>query len=434
MTVTAQMGSLEAKAPVRWMHWLLMSILVPAAIGCGIAWGAWGGSWTPALAMLLPMVWCITPSRPSAWALATAYHLTVVRFIPEFAGTWFGSIEIGVLLWLGQGALCGLGWALAWTSRPGLLATLVAWGLVLVLTLCPPLATILPGHPLMAVGYLLPGMAWVGVAIYVVGTAGLLVLLRVHLPLRASAHRGQILVLLCIAGALLVLGDRTDPDAGRVVGKVGALTTRWGGFPARDSLEVMQRIDKIGRATRSLAGGEGEISTVVFGESVLGIYDPSLYGPLELDVLRDARAAGQTVVVGADLPINGGVLQKSALIFLADGASSYVVARQPVPFAEWAPWRDTGTYEVNWLGTSVASIGGGVKARIVFCYEEYIPALHLLSEAREDHHMVVVLSNLWAAGPLADEIQRAHTEGMARLFSRPWVRAVNFPNAAPNGA
>ena len=40
--------------------------------------------------------------------------------------------------------------------------------------------------------------------------------------------------------------------------------------------------------------------------------------------------------------------------------------------------------------------------------------------------MSLVLANLWAAGPLADEIQKAHTEGMARLFRRPWVRAVNF--------
>ena len=127
-------------------------------------------------------------------------------------------------------------------------------------------------------------------------------------------------------------------------------------------------------------------------------------------------------------------MQKAALVFRADGSSSYVVARQPVPLAEWAPWREQGTYEIDWFANSVASIGGGVKARVVFCYEEYIPILHLISEAREEHNMVLVLANLWAASSLADEIQRAHTEGMARLFRRPWVRAVNFPAPLRDGA
>lgn len=438
MTTTARYGAAgaEPQLPLNLAQWVFLSILLPGLLGALLAWAAWGGLDLPALALLFPLVWCLAPSRLASWVLASAYHLTVIRFIPEFAGNWFGSKEIGLALWLGQGAACGLGWALAWTTRSGIPATLQSWLLALVLTLLPPLAMILPGHPLMAVGYLLPGTAWVGVALYVAGTAVLLVLLRVQIgrkfPLRTLQL--QALALLVAAGALLLFADKADDQAGKVVGKIGALTTRWGGFPARDSLEVMLRIDKIGRATRSLAGGEGEISTVVFGESVLGIYDPSLYAPFESDVLKDARAAGQTVVVGADLPVKGGVLQKAALIFRADGSSSYVVARQPVPFAEWAPWSQKGTYEIDWLGTSVVNVGGGVRARVVFCYEEYIPMLHLMSEAREDHHMVVVLANLWAAGPLADEIQKAHTEGIARLFRRPWVRAVNFPLAPSVGA
>ena len=416
------------KSPQSILVWIAQTLVVPAGIGIALAMAAWGNGLTPALAMLLPVFWGIAPTRAAAWVLTTAYHLTVIRFIPDFAATWFGSEQTGFAIWLAQGALCGLGWALAWTARTGAVATLLSWALVLALTLLPPLGMILPGHPLMTVGYLMPGMGWAGIALYVAGTAILLLVLRVQTPRRAGGRTALVQggVALALTAMMLLAADRPDPEAGRVVGKVGALTTRWGGFPARDSLEVAQRIEKIGRATRSLAGGEGEITTVVFAESVLGIYDPSLYLPLETDVLKDARAAGQTVVVGADLPVAGGILQKSALVFRADGSSSYIVARQPVPFAEWAPWSEKGTYEIDWFANSVASIGGGVKARVVFCYEEYIPILHLISEAREEHNMVLVLANLWAAGPLADEIQKAHTEGMARLFRRPWVRAVNF--------
>ena len=424
------------KAPHRILRWMVQSIVTPATIGIALAIAAWGNGLTPALAMLLPVFWGISPTRAAAWVLTAAYHLTVIRFIPDFAATWFGSETTGFAIWIAQGTLCGLGWAVAWTGRNGAAATLLSWALVNALTLLPPLGMILPGHPLMTVGYLMPGMGWAGIVLYVAGTAVLLLALRGHTP-RQLGGRAVLVqggVALALTAVIMLAAERPDPEAGRVVGRVGALTTRWGGFPARDSLEVGQRIEKIGRATRSLVGGEGEITTVVFAESVLGIYDPSLYLPLETDVLKEARAAGQTVVVGAELPVAGGVLQKSALVFRSDGSSSYVVARQPVPFAEWAPWSEKGTYEIDWFANSVVSIGSGVKARVVFCYEEYIPILHLISEAREEHNMILVLANLWAAGPLADEIQKAHTEGMARLFHRPWVRAVNFRAALSDGA
>ena len=64
---------------------------------------------------------------------------------------------------------------------------------------------------------------------------------------------------------------------------------------------------------------------------------------------------------------------------------------------------------------------------MTFCYEEYMPILSLIDEAAYDHNMVVVLSNLWATkDPLSSLVQGAHTQGMALLFGRRWVRAVNY--------
>ena len=56
-----------------------------------------------------------------------------------------------------------------------------------------------------------------------------------------------------------------------------------------------------------------------------------------------------------------------------------------------------------------------------------MPILSLIDEAAYDHNMVVVLSNLWATkDPLSSLVQGAHTQGMALLFGRRWVRAVNY--------
>jgi len=404
--------------------------IVSSVAGFVLAWLAWGPDRTPGLSLLLPVCWVFASSRTSAWLLTSSYHLGVTRFLPDFAGRWFESTVMGWSFWLAMGALCGLAWAISWTKRRDALAVSASWLGVLVLTLVPPFAMVLPGHPVVALGYVVPGAGWVGVGGYFVGMGLLLILARRPGGVSSATKAGyvRLVVGVAMAGFIFIVGDKPEPSAGKVVGKIGALETHWGGFPKRDSLEVVQRIVKIGRASRSLVGGEGEISTLVVAESVLGVYDPSLYPVLDIEVLKDMRTTGQSLVVGADIFASEKVLQKAALAFRADGSSGYVVARQPVPVAEWAPWGQAATYDLDWTAVSVLNIGGGVKARIMFCYEEYIPMLHLISEAREEQHMVVVMANLWAASdPLANEVQAAHTEGMAKLFRRPWVRAVNFP-------
>lgn len=88
-------------------------------------------------------------------------------------------------------------------------------------------------------------------------------------------------------------------------------------------------------------------------------------------------------------------------------------------------------FPADWLAGGTVHLGGQVKARIMFCHEEWMPALHLLTEAREDHEMIIAMANLWAAkDPLAAHVQAAHTQGMALLFRRPFVRAVNAQRQA----
>ena len=191
----------------------------------------------------------------------------------------------------------------------------------------------------------------------------------------------------------------------------------------------MTRLGQISRATLALSGGEGEVRTVVFAESSLGVYDPTMFPAVKRDILSKIEKTGQTVVVGVDLEQGPGRLSKVALVLRPDGTSSYAASRQPIPVVEWSPW-SRPTYAMNWLANSTVNVGSGVNARVMFCYEEYIPALHLISELQGDNHMVIAVANLWASNnPLTNFVQSAHTEGMARLFGRHWVRAVNFPKS-----
>lgn len=414
-----------------------VGLSIAGALGVVLAISAWGPGRTPALALLLPLLWVLSPSRMFAMVLVATYHLGVSRFLPGFASVWFDSLAAGYLIWLGHSFICGLAWALCWPSRATTTRVVLGMVVVSLVTLLPPVALVLAGHPIVGMGYIMPGSAWVGVGLYMLAMPAAAWLLRVKTETVPAPWKWPVrTALLVLAFIVLEVGGSVpDPQAGKVAGAVGALESRWGAYPQRGSLEVMLRIGQIGMATQKLSGGQGELQTVVFPESVIGVYDPTVFPAVKREILNKTIKTGQTVVIGADLEDGNGGLQKAALIFRPDGTSSYVVARQPVPLAEWAPWRKREYFSPDWLSKDTAAIGGGIVARFVFCFEEYIPALHLLSEWRGEHQMIVVLSNLWASNdPLTSSIQASHTEGMARLFNRPWVRALNLAKPPGNGA
>lgn len=423
--------SLGMADPVSWSWTRLFIPLLGAVLGGTLAVLAWGLGRTPAVSLLMPVLWILMPSRASAFALAATYHMMVVRFLPELAGTWFDSGLVGFLLWVGLGVISGLAWAICWPRSGRPVRVVVSSIAVMLVLLMPPVAMALPGHPLIGVGFLVPGTGWVGVGGFFVAVAGACWFFRCWLPGFVGERKWLIWTAVLAIGTMIwSAGGIPDPDKGKIAGRVGALTSMWGRFPDRDSVEVMQRIGKIGLATAKLAGGDDGIDTVVFPEAVLGIYDPSLYPAMEQEVLRKTKVSGQTVVVGADLESGANTYRGVAIVFRPGGSSSYIAARMTVPVAQWAPWSNKAHFPSDWLGKSTLDVGGGIRARFMFCFEEYLPLLHLLSEAREDHVLVIAMANLWASDdPLASFVQGAHTEGMARLFNRRWVRAVNLAKA-----
>lgn len=432
MSAATELNVIGPFGTTRQPAWLrLGSIPLAACLGAFLGLLAWGEARTPALALLLPLLWIAMPSRMAVFALTTAYHLAVIRFLPLFAGTWYESTATGTLMWFLTCILCGMAWAVCWTPSRKTAVVLSRSLLAIVVTMVPPIGSILPGHPIVGMGYMAGGTSWFGVILFVVYFLGASWLIRVAAPSRLkqwSPH--AVWGLLVVAAVVLgVRGAVPNPSAGKLAGPVGALESKWGPYPKRGSLEVMTRLGQISRATLALSGGEGEVRTVVFAESSLGVYDPTMFPAVKRDILSKIEKTGQTVVVGVDLEQGPGRLSKVALVLRPDGTSSYAASRQPIPVVEWSPW-GRPTYAMNWLANSTVNVGSGVNARVMFCYEEYIPALHLISELQGDNHMVIAVANLWASNnPLTNFVQSAHTEGMARLFGRHWVRAVNFPKS-----
>ena len=381
------------------------------------------------MGLLFPMLWAMSASRWAAFAMAAAYSMTVVRFLPGLAGNWFGSPALGLLCWTGVGTASGAFWGLLRPKQSAVLPEACATLAGLLLSLLPPMGALFPGHPVVCWGFLLPGWGWAGVATMTVVTVIVTTVIGYAKSFRSGAAAAWI-VLAAAAVALSAQGATTAPDSGEPPAGIVGIKTAWGGFPAYGSVEVAERLRRIGNALDD--AGLKAARTVVVPEAIIGLYDESLDNVIELEVVRRIRRTGQTVVLGADVRDGDGRFRNIALVLRPDGSRSIVSARQTTPVAQWRPWSDTMHFPANWLASSTVTVGDNLQARIMFCHEEWMPVLHLLSEAREEQQLVIAVANLWATqDPLASHLQGAHTEGMARLFGRQFARAVNDGKTLP---
>ena len=398
-----------------------------ALFGIALAFTAWSPGRSSAMGLLFPMLWVMSISRVAALVFAAAYAMTVVRFLPNFAGNWFDSPALGWACWIGVGIASGGLWGLLWPAKSNPLRVAVATFAALVLSLMSPVGALFPGHPVASWGFAWPGSGWLGIAALSLGTATAAAALRLAASLRNGTDYAW-LALAIAAIALAVFGIKPDPQEGGRAGSVVGINTAWGGFPSYGSLDVAERLRRIGATVDSLYADAA--LTLVFPEAILGLYDSSLDDAIELEIGRKIRRTGQTVVLGADMDAGGGRFVNAALVLHPDGTRSIVAARQTTPVAQWRPWSRAMHFPANWLSDATVTLGDDRKARIMFCHEEWMPALHLLSEAREGHQVVIAMANLWAAAdPLANDVQAAHTQGMALLFGSPFVRSVNLPSA-----
>lgn len=397
--------------------------LICAVVGGFIGWAAWGDGRLPFIAAALPLAVGFSGSRLNAFCMGLAYVLATERAGPGFMAGWFGGdVLITAILWLGSGLVGGLAWSAGWTASAvpwrRAAASVVAWAL----TLAPPVAVMVMGHPVIAWGYLLGGSGWLGVLASAAVPA--LILAKVpKIPWPTVRWAWLIVPVLGASGSAGVLAYRSSES--QFVGDLVAISTPWGA--AKDGMEILTRIERIGQVNARFAQ-DTDTRVLIYPESILQRYEPALFPVLEMEVINPAARAGQTIIVGTDLPTSTGNYETAAIAFYPDGKTATALARQTVPFALWRPWQALGYSTSDWTANNILTVKPGVRARIVFCYEEYIPILSLMNEAMDAHNLVIVLANTWASeSELGPVIQARHSEGVAKLFGKRLLRAENRP-------
>ncbi|MDB5861701.1 MAG: hypothetical protein JWQ76_5390 [Ramlibacter sp.] len=385
-----------------------------ATLGLLLGWAAWGENRAPLLALLLPFLVATRASRHEAALIAAGYALGLLRLHGAFVARWFADDA-----WLGGGvmlicacitsAVWSFGWSAAASGLARAMRMLTAW----LLALLPPAALAAPGHPLVAIGYMLPSTGWCGVA-----ASALLAAAAGYIGPRRPASIAN--AFMCTA-AIVLAGTGVSlahvQNARQPQGIVG-MTTHWGALQGVD--DALARLQRMGVSAKRRPS-----AIVLWPESVIGRYEPGMQPVLELELLQASRRGGETQVVGMDLAMPDGRLMSAAVAFRPDGSIETAVARQPAPLALWRPWLIERTFVADWGASNMLRLDEANQAAVIFCYEEYVPVMYLINELRNRPTLYFAIANTWAAPSNAAAIQTWHSLGMARLFGRSYYKAEN---------
>lgn len=372
------------------------------------------------LPLLIPLVWARCRSRRNASLSVLALYLAGAREEPFAVARVLPSWDLwgGCTVWICHAVTLSLPWVLAWVPHASSFRHRGAALLVVLGTLAlPPLGLWGWLHPFTLGGWLFPG--W--------GPWGLVALTVMLLAMIPGAARG----LLLTAPLSLLANLSYQPPPGPA------------GWLAIDTALPRLQADAGSRFRRQeqlmavlhpfLAASQGKAPAprvLVLPEEVAGPWTEAeawWWQP----ALEALRTQGTTLLLGAQHPEAAG-LRNGAWLFAPD-STSWQLARQPVPLADWRPWSGP---PAGWLADRRAAFLNdgmvrvdGQRVLLSFCFEDLLtlPVLITMGLAPRPDVLVSLANQWWAEALHEPEVQRRTVEGWARLWGVPLVRAVNRP-------
>ena len=387
-----------------------------------------------AIVGLLPLLWLACTSRAQSFFAVLGYFVIADRCMPDVVSSYTGWGALGGLTVALAHVLMMTGvWVMAWTSP--LWNRLFRLLLVMTLTTLPPLGTFAFASPMLAAGWLFPGMGLWGVALLMMAwflcfaCAQLMVdwwKYRAVPPRNWSASWPAIAVYLLPALALVLLAvaltvdqryQLPQPPAGW-----RAVSTKLGRLPPRleDRYEPQAELIRLVDTTLS----DAAVTVVMLPEEIGGVWEPRYEW---LWLAASARHPGKTIVVGFDVPSGHGNEFTDRALFLRDGrVIGSAAAAIPVPIGSWRPWNSPHAPMQYWVSPSVQI--DRHRAASIFCYEELLLWPWLSAHLQGGEQLALVFANHWFSDSNSlDFAQLQSSQAWARLFGWPILRSVNGP-------
>ena len=396
----------------------LIWIALGSLIG-GLAWVPLGVSCQLAVLWALVMVWLITPSRKAAFTLFLSYYLVASRDAGQIIHRFIGMNDFAALcIVIAYSAAIALMWALAWQRRP-----LLRFGglvFVLIATSIPPLGGFIYGSPLLAAGWLFPGMGFVGIGLLLMSWGSVFafaVLPKSTTKTFATAAAGCLVVASVVANAL-----NKEPDSTLVF----AMNTNFPLYPVKLEDQYERHLELTKTALAALAQ---PYPTVVMPEEIGGFWQPR-YAWLWEDVSKAYKVANKTLIVGFDTKPDQYANTAKVFGLNPDNASD-VLAKVPAPIGGWKPWAVVHA-PARWSSPATMNVNGSALT-FIFCWEELVPwpwlaAASFAAQEDQKSRSVVVMTNHWFAKHLdIGDSQARSTQAWTRLFGWSYQRVVNEP-------
>lgn len=390
-------------------------LLIAASIACGgIGWS--GEVLLLPVAMIIPALWAMSPSRMVAAFVSAGYFLAASRGLPQGVANFYAAdVWLGLLLWVAASASFVGVHAVLWTARRVKDATgkrgadaarALRYLVSMVLTGLPPFGITGWAHLLTAAGVLFPGWGWWGLFAL---TAGLLVMTTRFWP-AAAITLGAFWLWSAATWTPLNLPEgwrSVDLQQGQNLGRDGSLAYQ------RDLIATV----------RQTIASHPDTHVIVLLESALGFWTPTVE-----NLWREGLRGPDVTVVAGAARIWGKGYDNVMVAISADEAKILYRERMPVPVSMWQPWlRWTGQgggARADFFGNPVVQVRQKRIAPII-CYEQLIVWPVLQSMLHSPDAIVATGNGWWTAGTSIVAIQRASVTAWAKLFGLPVVMAFN---------
>lgn len=391
-----------------------------AATGIIVAMLAWYPGHCAFMLLALPAAWSRLRGRLAGFAMWAGYYLTGARDIPLVCERFFAGyreltppagLTLGIAFWLLQAIVLALPWTLL---KPSPVASAIsrAWrtALAALVVTIPPIGIIGWLSPLHVASALYPGWQFAGMAL------GMAMLCAVTI---LQSGTGVWFACGLLAALSICAHWRWVPPAAPT--RWMAVNTALGRFDQSSYTSLYTRTLQLQTIVQGAFAGGAPV--VILPEEVAGLWRPAMALWWRPDIER-MRAAGQTLVIGADIAVTTRPLRYTDSAVVTGAGRGRVDSRQPVPVALWRPGGQQTSAIRGDLGESYLTIAGR-RAAMSLCYEDLLwwPHWRTLLD-RPD--IVISQSNGWFDADLAlAGIQRQSIASVARLAGVPLLRATN---------
>jgi hypothetical protein len=339
------------------------------------------------LSILLPWLVFRQQTRTKATCTAAAYFLAAsIPAISAWKAFSPDQPAQGLLIWATASAILTLPWALLWNAN----RSQQVWRIPAALAICilPPIGLIGWASPLTAVGVLLPGTGFAGLA----ATS----LAPVYPKLAATA----------ILIANLVFLAPTDPS----------------GIAAINIIEVPERYAREESARTGIQSAKAKV--VILPEGAVHRWTEAteaFWAPTIQRLHQEQR----TALIGAGIHIPGSTEFKNTAITIGEWQTKPFEQRIPIPLGMWKPFGPADGVPLNLTGPSTLQVGPH-RLAILICYEQLL-VWPILQSALERPTLIVGISNAsWTKQSSIPAAQEACLKAWSRLFGIPFVSAVNL--------